>query len=128
MISHNELWEICFPGCSVANCPKCRKEIHKHVHGVSSDDYSWDRSHIISRYNGGTDDPWNLTVLCQTCNRSLGSENIGAEVLRNIRRANMPITSITSLGSENIGAEVPRNIRQANMPITSITPEDPSKF
>lgn len=80
----------------MANCQKCGKVIHKNIHGSRFSEGSWDRSHIKSRYNGGSDDPWNLTILCQTCNRSLGSENIGEEILGNIKRANMPVIPITS--------------------------------
>ncbi|MDQ7826645.1 MAG: HNH endonuclease signature motif containing protein, partial [Candidatus Eremiobacteraeota bacterium] len=42
--------------CQTPGC-RCRRNLHIH--------------HIIKRSQGGTDDPWNLIVLCEACHLHL---------------------------------------------------------
>lgn len=75
-----DLWDIYYNSYTYACYAGCGAIINRDQVSYTRGDiikYSlnWDRSHVLSRKDGGHNDIENLRPMCQTCNRRMGAEH-----------------------------------------------------
>lgn len=77
MPNHEEVWEKYGGDTPTKICPVCRtSRMDRDIHSGEDITGCWERGHMRSRKNEGSDDISNLAPICFTCNRECGSANL----------------------------------------------------